>query len=258
MTNKERDEFIAEQLNKGVSLSDVQSALAKDFNIKMTYFELRMVAMGLDVDWEKQDKQVQKPKADAAGPAHAEESDEEFEDEEEDEKDVRTMPDFVRKSAANKPLDDEDEEDDEAAVTIDEVPLAGSQLSGKVKFASGASGIWFLGPRGLGYDLDEGSEEPNDEDVEIFQKQLQDAVRKYQEQLKREEEASPTTVEIDKVMRPGVQLSGSVAFASGATAKWEVGARGLQVIPDDDSEKPTQKDIIFFQRELQKHLSGQA
>ena len=151
MTNKERDEFIAEQLNKGVSLSDVQSALAKDFNIKMTYFELRMVAMGLDVDWEKQDKQVQKPKAEATMPIHAEESDEEFEDEEEDEKDVRAMPDFVRKSAANKPLDGEDEEDDEAPVTIDEVPLAGSQLSGKVKFASGASGIWFLGPRGLGY-----------------------------------------------------------------------------------------------------------
>ena len=56
MTTKERDEYIASQLNAGVSLSDVQTKLAQEYGVKMTYFELRMLAMGLAVDWEKQDK----------------------------------------------------------------------------------------------------------------------------------------------------------------------------------------------------------
>ena len=64
MTTKERDEYIASQLNAGVSLSDVQTKLAQEYGVKMTYFELRMLAMGLAVDWEKQDK----PKP-AAAPA---------------------------------------------------------------------------------------------------------------------------------------------------------------------------------------------
>ena len=66
MTTKERDEYIASQLNAGVSLSDVQTKLAQEYGVKMTYFELRMLAMGLAVDWEKQDK----PKP-AATPAPA-------------------------------------------------------------------------------------------------------------------------------------------------------------------------------------------
>ena len=38
MTTKERDEYIASQLNAGVSLSDVQTKLAQEYGVKMTYF----------------------------------------------------------------------------------------------------------------------------------------------------------------------------------------------------------------------------
>ncbi|MBQ6471099.1 MAG: hypothetical protein IJJ33_03885, partial [Victivallales bacterium] len=69
MTKQERDDFIMERLNAGVSLSDVQAELAHDHGIKMTYLELRLLAGELQVNWTKQDKP--KPAARPAAPPPA-------------------------------------------------------------------------------------------------------------------------------------------------------------------------------------------
>ena len=61
MDNQERDRFIWEKLNSGMSLSDVQHALSEELGIRMTYLDLRMLAATLTVEWEKQDKKVAKP-----------------------------------------------------------------------------------------------------------------------------------------------------------------------------------------------------
>ena len=256
MTTKERDEYIASQLNAGVSLSDVQTKLAQEYGVKMTYFELRMLAMGLAVDWEKQDK----PKP-AATPAPVVAAPQEAAA---DDDDIAAADDFNADDAEDteaEPTDDDDNEepdDDEAAaegetkIVLDETPHPGAALSGTAVFASGASGKWALSRNGrLGFEPDEGSKEPDENDWQLFQAELQKTLQGV------EEEDNPTVVDVDKVVRPGVQLSGSVTFASGAKGTWYIGQRGLGVEPDEGSAKPTQKDVILFQRKLQEVLQKQ-
>jgi len=256
MTTKERDEYIASQLNAGVSLSDVQTKLAQEYGVKMTYFELRMLAMGLAVDWEKQDK----PKP-AATPAPVVAAPQEAAA---DDDDMAAADDFNANDAedteAEPTDDDEDEEpdDDEAAadgetkIVLDETPHPGAALSGTAVFASGASGKWALSRNGrLGFEPDEGSKEPDENDWQLFQAELQKTLQGV------EEEENTTVVDVDKVVRPGVQLSGSVTFASGAKGTWYIGQRGLGVEPEEGSAKPTQKDVILFQRKLQEVLQKQ-
>jgi len=256
MTTKERDEYIASQLNAGVSLSDVQTKLAQEYGVKMTYFELRMLAMGLAVDWEKQDK----PKP-AATPAPVVAAPQEAAA---DDDDIAAADDFNADDAEDteaEPTDDDDNEepdDDEAAaegetkIVLDETPHPGAALSGTAVFASGASGKWALSRNGrLGFEPDEGSKEPDENDWQLFQAELQKTLQGV------EEEDNPTVVDVDKVVRPGVQLSGSVTFASGAKGTWYIGQRGLGVEPEEGSAKPTQKDVILFQRKLQEVLQKQ-
>ena len=256
MTTKERDEYIASQLNAGVSLSDVQTKLAQEYGVKMTYFELRMLAMGLAVDWEKQDK----PKP-AATPASVVAAPQEAAA---DDDDMAATDDFNANDAEDteaKPTDDDEDEepdDDEAAaegetkIVLDETPHPGAALSGTAVFASGASGKWALARNGrLGFVPDEGSKEPDENDWQLFQAELQKTLQGV------EEEENTTVVDVDKVVRPGVQLSGSVTFASGAKGTWYIGPRGLGVEPEEGSAKPSQKDVILFQRKLQEVLQKQ-
>ena len=64
-----------------------------------------------------------------------------------------------------------------------------------------------------------------------------------------------TVVEVNKLVRPGAALSGSVKFASGVKADWvldQTGRLGLE----KPTGKPTPEDIKEFQVELQKKLQG--
>ena len=257
MTTKERDEFIAAQLNAGVSLSDVQTRLAQEFGVKMTYFELRMLAMGLSVDWEKQDK----PKTAPAPVAPVVPQDKAVDGDEQDDADAFDTEteaedeDTAPEDDEDEDIDnDEDEADGATKIVLDETPHPGAALSGTAVFASGASGKWALSRNGrLGFEPDEGSAEPDENDWQLFQAELQ----KTLQGIGGEAEENTTVVEVDKIVRPGVQLSGSVTFASGAKGTWYIGQRGLGVEPAEDSAKPTQKDVILFQRKLQEVLQKQ-
>ena len=253
MTTKERDEDIASQLNAGVSLSDVQTKLAQEYGVKMTYFELRMLAMGLAVDWEKQDKPkpAATPAPVVAAPQEAAADDvadanDNFDAEAED---VEPEADDEEEAA-----DDEEAAEGETKIVLDETPHPGAALSGTAVFASGASGKRALSRNGrLGFEPDEGSEEPDENDWQLFQAELQKTIQN----IGGEEEENTTVVDVDKIVRPGVQLSGSVTFASGAKGTWYIGQRGLGVEPAEGSAKPTQKDVILFQRKLQEVLQKQ-
>lgn len=63
-----------------------------------------------------------------------------------------------------------------------------------------------------------------------------------------------TVVEISKLMRPGAVASGSVKFASGASAEWVVDQTGRLGLNNPVGE-PTEDDIKEFQKELQKAFS---
>ena len=62
-------------------------------------------------------------------------------------------------------------------------------------------------------------------------------------------------VEINKIARPGAVLSGSVKFASGASAQWVLDQFG-RLMFENAKGKPTKEDLVEFQEELQKKVSG--
>ena len=63
--------------------------------------------------------------------------------------------------------------------------------------------------------------------------------------------AGKTVVELSKLARPGMMLSGTVKFASGSTAEWYVDNMGRLGLENLKGEKPTPEDIEAFQIELE-------
>jgi len=246
MTNEERDSVIMEKLNEGMSLSDVQKLLESEYGLRMTYLDLRLLAADLQVNWEKQDK----PKA-AEKPAPEPTPVAEVPQEENASAEDASAEDAVG--------DDEDKDESDAAsgetkVELDESPIQGTMASGTVRFASGASGKWAVMRGGrFAFDPDEGSAEPTEDDFAQFQVELR---RKMMGEDEPEDpNAGPTVVDMDAVVRPGVRLSGTVKFSSGATGKWMIDMQGqLGLEADEGSAKPTRRDIVKFQAELQKVL----
>ena len=59
-------------------------------------------------------------------------------------------------------------------------------------------------------------------------------------------------VELSKLARPGMMLSGSVTFPSGSTAEWYVDQMGRLGLENLKGEKPNAADIQAFQIELDR------
>ena len=156
MNNQERDAFIMSKLNAGVSLSDVQKLL-KAQGVNLTYFDLRMLAAELEVNWQKLDPVKPEPVPAAPKPA------------------VPAVP------ASGVPptydLDSPEAAAGEGArtvVNISRLVRPGSVMSGDVTFTSGAKGDWSLDQRGrLALNLAPESAKPTPEDMRDFQEELQ-------------------------------------------------------------------------------------
>ncbi|NMA45846.1 MAG: hypothetical protein GX945_04725 [Lentisphaerae bacterium] len=249
MTDKERNELIAQKLNEGMPLSDVQKLLADEYGLRMTFLELRLIAADLNVDWQKHDK-PKAPEVPTTAAALPEDDAEEGDEDEELDSEDEAVAD-----------DNEDGEGGGAGtrVTVDEQPRRGTAMSGSVRFASGLLGEWFLDQMGRpGLQLAEGQEgQPSEEDIRLFQAELSAIMQKMQDDLAREAAEGKTKVNVSPVVRPGAMFSGDVVFASGAKAEWtldQTGRLGLQ--PAEGSAKPTQRDMQLFQMELRRVLQS--
>lgn len=247
MTNEERNRVIMEKLNEGMSLSDVQKFLERECGLRMTYFDLRMLAADLQVDWEKQDRPkadtsidvskapVQRPQPPPPQPQPQEGADDDEQPEDGGEEQATPAP---------APADGH------SAIVLDETPIPGAAVSGTVTFPSGASGRWVLTRDGrFGLEPDEGSAQPTEDDYAVFQQDLQRKLAGDDEP--EDPNAGPTVIDVDAITRPGVMVSGTVTFSSGATGRWALGGRGeLDLVEDEGSAKPTRRDIQAFRREL--------
>lgn len=249
MTNQERDNLIREKLNEGLSLSDVQKLLDSEYGLKMTYFELRMIVSTLDINWSNQEKKhapVITPSSVPEPPKQAPQKQE------------------APKADANpEPPDDDDDdgdtepgEDGGTQVTMDDVPIPGAVMSGHVVFASGASGKWVfnrMGQLGLA-ELDEGSEKPSQEDLMLFQQELQAMMQAKRDALQMQAFDGRTKVEINPLVKPGCDLNGTVTFASGAKGEWFIAGGQLDYELAEGSPEPTKDDLSLFQIVLSKKL----
>lgn len=272
MTNKERNELIAQKLNEGMSLSDVQKLLADEHGLRMTFLDLRLIAADLSVDWQKHDKPkkpapaavVAAPAADAgAGKPDALTEDEDAYDEDDDEVAESGAEDdevaAAREGDADDDATDADDDGSGTRVTLDAQPRRGTAMSGAVRFASGLHGGWYMDQTGrLGLQLAEGQDaQPSEDDIRLFQSKLSALLQKMQDDLAREAAEGKTKVDVSPVVRPGAMFSGDVEFASGAKGEWTLdqsGRLGFQL--GEGSAKPTPQDMQLFQMELQRVLQN--
>lgn len=156
MEQNEVKKIVAELIQKGTELSEIQKILADEHNVRMTFLDLRLMASELEnIDWD----QFNKEEEEAPSP------------------------------------EDLDEEDAD--------PMAETQS--------------------LDTDNPDGGR---------------------------------TTVEINKIARPGALVSGSVSFGSGAKADWMLDQTGRLALEPKNDKKPTQEDIAEFQEEIQKALAS--
>ncbi|HET7536407.1 MAG TPA: hypothetical protein VFJ90_08130 [Candidatus Didemnitutus sp.] len=66
------------------------------------------------------------------------------------------------------------------------------------------------------------------------------------------------SVELDRIMRPGTVVSGSVTFSDGVSGKWALDQYGrLMLETGQKGYQPSQPDVQAFQRELQAQLQRQ-
>lgn len=140
--------FMASRIAEGISLSDIQNEVNEKFQLSMTYMDIRILAAGLDIDWQ----------AKAAAKAEEEKKEEENAPEE-------AVPEEA-------PV----ETDGKTVVEISKLMRPGTALSGSVKFASGSTADWYIDQTGrLGLENLVGNQ-PTQEDIQQFQVELEKAV----------------------------------------------------------------------------------
>lgn len=61
-------------------------------------------------------------------------------------------------------------------------------------------------------------------------------------------------VEVDRIVRPGTVVSGSVTFSDGTAGTWSLDQMGRLMLDGGPGYKPSQADIQEFQRELSAQL----
>ena len=63
-----------------------------------------------------------------------------------------------------------------------------------------------------------------------------------------------TLIDISKLARPGMMVSGSVTFANGSTAEWFLDNMGRLGLENLQGDQPSQEDVQDFQITLQQEL----
>lgn len=162
-----------------MSLSELQNQLAERFDLHLTYMELRMLTADLQINWSKQDAKAEaaKPKAKPApAPAVPAANTDAYGNEAPD---GYPEDETVPEPPAASPTGD-DALRGKTTVEVSKLVRPGAAVSGTVKFGSGASGEWYLDQFGrLGFIPDEGSGQPDQQDIQEFQVEVQKALGGY-------------------------------------------------------------------------------
>lgn len=143
LTEEQRKQ-VAQWLNQGAKLSEVQDRLAREFGIRLTYMEVRLLVDDLKL----QVKDPEPETAEAAKPSGRETD---------------------KTGAAGR-----------VRLTVDELTKPGAVISGKVTFSDGQKAEWYLDQMGrLGLATEKPGYRPSADDVEEFQRQLDQELAKY-------------------------------------------------------------------------------
>ena len=135
----EQKTALAGWLQEGKSLSDIQKLLESEFEVRMTYMDVRFLVDDLDLEVTAEGPKFETPKAD---------------------------PNSLAPEGA-------------VSVTLDKVAHPNALISGQVTFSDGMTAQWSIDQMGrLALDPKEEGYQPSPEDLQEFQTQLQEAARK--------------------------------------------------------------------------------
>ena len=146
MTEEELTPIIQKYLEQGLSETEILQALKENEKEIITFLDLQMILADLDEVLENENEGIDDLNAEKA--KHAAQLD---------------------KSRANT---------GGTHITFDEVPAAGSRMSGSAQLGSGATLNWALNPQGQLGLLPGGEGEPTEDDMGDFQKVLQSEIQK--------------------------------------------------------------------------------
>lgn len=153
----EQQQKVREWAAAGASLNEIQDRLREDLGVSMTYMDVRLLMIDLDVT--PHDPTEEEP----SKPAEPVDTESEHEPEE------------------AGLLDDEDMSGPgEVSVDLDELTIPGTVASGNVKFSDGKAAKWYLDQYGrLGLQPTENGYQPPKEDLPVFQRKLQALLSRY-------------------------------------------------------------------------------
>ncbi len=163
--NEQQLDAVSTWFAGGASLDEIQKRLVSEFDVHVTYFDLRMLVADLP---QPAEPEPERPPEDGPQEGTAPSGD---------------MPeDSVPDSQDSVPPPAETPGEDAGSslsVTVDALMIPGTMASGDVVFSDGVKGKWYLdqmGRLGLGGDMPKGYR-PSPEDAALFQARLMEALR---------------------------------------------------------------------------------
>lgn len=142
----EQKEALHQWAAEGASIADLQRHVKEDFGLAITYMDARFMVLDLDIKILEETKEEEtKPASDAAGEGEA-----------------APVPTGA------------------VSMSMDGIAVPGALVSGKVTFSDGEGAVWMIDQMGRpGIDPDTPGYRPSREDIESFQKQLSEMLRKH-------------------------------------------------------------------------------
>ncbi|MCH7225748.1 hypothetical protein [Haloferula sp. A504] len=143
---EEQKQSLQQWAAEGASIADLQRRLKDEYSLTITYMDARFMVLDLGIE------------------ILEEKEEEESDGKPEDETLVDAVPE-MSPGAVN--------------VSIDSIAIPGAVVSGKVTFSDGETAVWMIDQMGRpGLDPDTPGYRPSQEDIESFQKQLSELMRK--------------------------------------------------------------------------------
>lgn len=138
----------------GAQLADIQKHIEEDFKIRLTYMDVRFLVLDLGIKIRNLEEEASSEEVNTADEPTVEGS-------ELTEDDIEVIPPTPQGSAPVR-------------VTVDEIARPGVMASGRVTFADGQNGMWYVDEMGrLGIDPDTEGYRPTELDLKSFQGELQ-------------------------------------------------------------------------------------